>query len=550
MLAAVLGFTVVAPLALGTTDGVTRALLLTTMTVLSIGLLVLARPSVPARFRSVGVVVAFVVTAAAGYATFGFLSGPGVALAVAVVCSGLLLDRRSMFVTLGLCVACLTVIGSLMVAGVLPEPQFDDVSPGRAGPWLRSSSLTVMLLAVIGAAVSLVVRILEDAVATADESSRRQREAELQILHAQSTQLVGQLAAGLAHDLNNQLTVIGWWSSVLAETQDEDERRRAAEVVARSIDAAASLTRRLLVAGRRDAPTPRPVQLARFLEANSTLLRAVVPPGVELTVDADDDAWVRIDPSRLSQILINLATNAGDATPDGGGVTISARRVSDGEESFFHGDGVVVTVEDDGVGMDDETRVRALEPFFTTRTADGGSGLGLPTASALTEEAGGRLHISSTPGQGTRISVWFPAAEPGAHEREPVAGEPVSLDGVRVLLAEDNPDVLAVARLALADAGAVVTVAVDGDDALRRVDTGPFDVLCTDVVMPGAPVSEVLLRFCEAHPEGAVLLCSGYVGEELVRRGIEEGRFRLLRKPYRPAELTRAVAQSAAAADG
>jgi signal transduction histidine kinase len=546
LLIAGLSVLVFAPIAIGTQGGAQRIVLLSTTALVLVGLVRLARPDVSERLRSRGVVLAFVAIGTVGYATLGFLSAPGAAMAAAIVSAGLLLDRRTMFVTIGFCLTCMIVVGTLMVHDVLPRPAVADISPGAAGPWVRSSVLTIILLAIVGAAVALVVEILESSVAEVAESGRRRREAELQVLHAQSTQLIGQLAASLAHDVNNHLTVVSWWTSVLAEQQDDAERASASAAIAQSIDDASVLIQRLLMLGRRDVPVARPLALDVLLEEREPVFRGLVPSDVDVVVSADAGAWCRIDPAQVAQVVMNLAVNARDAMPHGGTLTIEARRIrTDGlvEETgaIPRGEWVVLAVEDTGTGMDDDTRRRAAEPFFTTKPAGLGTGLGLATTAAIADQADGRLRIESEPGRGTRVELWLPAVDaaptaapvdrPG-HDR---------LDGFRILLVDDTPHVLDVAARTLTAAGATVTTASDANEALHASRAGTFDVLCTDVVMPGTPVSELLDRFEAEHPEAVVLLCSGYVGEELVRNGIERQRYPLLPKPYTPAQLVDSI---------
>ncbi len=536
------------PIALATTDNRARVVLIATGVAAALGLLYLGRVQASVRKRSLGIVSVFVAVGTIGYATFGFLSGPGVAYAAAVAFSGLLLGRRAMHATILICSASAALVGVLMVNDWIPSPLASEIAPTLARSWIRSGSITLIMIMILGAAVTQVVENTEASVKREMKESERRRLAELQVLQAHSTHLIGELAASLAHDVNNLLTVIGWWSGRVASGGPDVDRQAAHAAISDSINQAASLTQQMLMLGRRDSPTPVPVRLADFIQAKDGMLQTVVRSDVELIVIADDEAWCRIDPSQLGQVLLNLVVNARDAMPHGGQLSVAASHRPQTSGAGIHGpiprgDWSVLSVSDTGSGMDEQTRRRAFEPFFTTKLVGEGNGLGLATIAVIVDQADGHVVLDTGPDRGTLIELWLPSAP----SETPASVAPASfeprLDGIRVLVAEDSVGVLSVARQAFEDAGAIVTSAADGDEALIRALESSFDLLCTDVVMPGAPTSKLIATFEAQNPQSAVLLCSGYVGEDLVRRGIEDGSYELLQKPY-TAETLVATASS------
>lgn len=544
-LTAVLTCLIFVPLTLATSSAGVRVALLVTALIVIPALLLLAR-SERADARAIGVVVTFLGIGAVGFATLGFLSGSGVGYAAAVAFTGLLLGRKPMLAMIIVCSCSIAVIGVLMVRGVIPAPADAMISPTLGRPWVRSATITMLLILIIGAAVTNVVESIEGALERNAAEGTARQEAERLALRAQSTQLIAQLAASLAHDVNNQLTVIAAWSEVLANEPGGAQHATASRAISNSITQAASLTRQMLMLGRQDAAAPETVTLAEFLNENSALLDAVITGRTTIVTDADADAACVIDPSRLAQVLLNLVMNARDATPSGGAITVSARRRRHAAGVGAHGpiplgDWIVLSVEDNGVGMDDETSQRAFEPFFTTKRVGQGTGLGLATTAVIIDDAAGHLSINSSPGAGTTVNIWLPAVDADTNALSATLDVEIRLDGVQVLLVEDTAEVLRVAQRALTAIGASVTTAIDGNDAISRLTGAAFDVLCADVVMPGASLPSLIEAFRRANLDGAVLLCSGYIDETAVRELIQTGDYPLLQKPYTPQQLVEAV---------
>ena len=489
------------------------------------------------RARAIAVVAVVLSAAALGYTRFGPSPGPALAVALAVVIAGLLLGRRAMWFVLVLSMAVATAVGALMVRGDLAAPAAREGSPALAEVWIRTGIFTVFLVCVLAAVVTWVIEQVEVAAARAEREIGLRREAERKGLEAQQAELVGQVAAGLAHDINNHLAVISMWSSVLLSAREQDDLEEASDEITCAIEQATALTRRVLVLGRRGVHTPRPMSLTALVSEHAGTLRRILGAGIALELAAPtEEAWCHADEAQLNQVLLNLAMNARDALPDGGTVTVrTGRRPHGGTEPAF------LEVEDTGAGMSEEVRRRAAEPFFTTKQPGKGSGLGLAAVAAVARQNGGDLVLESTPGKGTRAAILLPAIAAPPRAR-PVSTAPPPRVAVRVLLVDDSPALVQVARRTLQEAGCTVVVAADGDEALQRIGEARFELLCSDVVMPGRPLREVIAEFEARNPGAPVLLCSGYVGEELVRRGIEAGRYRFLAKPYGPAQLVAEVA--------
>jgi len=483
---------------------------------------------------AVGVLV---VGATLGYARFGPTPGSALALALAVMVAGLLLGKRALAVTISLAAVAVATVGALMVRGHLAPPVAADISPLLTTVWIRTSIFTILVTFVLATTVMWVVEHVEEAAARAEREIERRHDAERKALQAQQAELMGQVAGGLAHDVNNHLAVISMWSSVLLASRDPEDVEEAADEIGAAIEHATALTRRLLVIGRRGVRNPRPLSLTALVDDHATMMRKMLGARIALVIEPPaSPAWCQADEGQLDQVLLNLVMNARDAMPDGGTLKVRTGQLErDGAAAVF------LEVEDAGLGMTAEVLRRASEPFFTTKPPGKGSGLGLAAVAAIARQSGGELVLSSTAGAGTLATVFLPAiAGTTADASGPVAA-PILVAG-RVLLVDDSAALVQVARRILIDAGCTVVVASDGDEAMQRIREGRFDLLCSDVVMPGCPTRDLIAAFEDRNPGAPVLLCSGYVDQELVRRGIEAGRYRFLAKPYGPTQLLVEVA--------
>jgi signal transduction histidine kinase/ActR/RegA family two-component response regulator len=388
------------------------------------------------------------------------------------------------------------------------------------------------------------------------EDLTERRTLEQQLRQAQKLEAVGRLAGGVAHDFNNRLTVIsGQAELMLVELPGDSPMREHAEAIMGSARRAAELTAQLLAFSRRQVARPRPLDLVAVVKGVDLVLKRLVGEEVELVTDLQEVGRVRADPGQVEQILLNLCTNARDAMPEGGRITISTEPrhlTADAARSRVDavpGDYAVLVVTDTGQGMDEETRQQVFEPFFTTKPPGKGTGLGLSTVYGITVQTGGHVRVYSWPGKGTRFEIWLPQAGDGeaveALSPEPGARLPAPRRGggrETILVAEDEDPVRKILVSSLTRAGYRVLEAPDGPSALSRArdHDGPIHLLVTDVVMPGMRGPELAERLSRARRGVRVLYISGYTDQANLD-GNEGLRTAFLAKPFTPEELRTVV---------
>jgi signal transduction histidine kinase/ActR/RegA family two-component response regulator len=373
---------------------------------------------------------------------------------------------------------------------------------------------------------------------------------ERQFYQAQKMETVGQLAGGIAHDFNNILTAIVGFGALIAEqvSGDAEASRNVAEILA-AANRASALTRQLLAFGRRQVLHPTRVDLNETVQSLAAMLQQLIGEHIELQIVCEAGLPpIRADLSQLESALANLVVNARDAMPRGGRVTIeTAEVVLDDDYSTAHvgvrpGRYARLSVSDSGVGMSHELQARIFEPFFSTKEAGKGTGLGLATVYGIVKQSGGNIWVYSEAGMGATFKVYLPVDEgEGAAEghREPARGQ-WSKGTETVLLVEDAPMIRRLAREIMTRAGYSVIEASDGaqaSDILAR--QGRIDVLLTDVVMPRFNGVELAHQLRLARPDLRVLFMSGYPDNAIVRNGLLEDSATFLQKPFTPEELLR-----------
>jgi len=299
---------------------------------------------------------------------------------------------------------------------------------------------------------------------------------------------------------------------------------------------------------------PQVVRLEDVVEGLQSMLMRLVGEHINFTIaPRSDTGYVRVDPSQLEHVIMNLVINARDAMSQGGQLTIDIRRSDVTQESIamaaspVPGSYVVLAVRDTGIGMSEETRLRIFEPFFTTKGAAQGTGLGLSMVFGIVEQSGGHIHVHSEEGVGSTFEVYLPSVAVG---RAAMSGSTMPLPQVRmghetVLLAEDDDQVRRLMRRVLEGAGYTVLEAKDGNEALRVAEQhqGPIHLLCTDVIMPHMGGREVANRLQVQRPEMKTLFVSGYPGSEMVKHGVAEQREAFLSKPLTPSSILRRLRQ-------
>ncbi|MGH6787055.1 MAG: ATP-binding protein [Novosphingobium sp.] len=436
----------------------------------------------------------------------------------------------------------------------------DTIRRFGQGP-ANSGDLAIRLAALPEEPVSLSlagVRGLGDAavllsLTDSSEETRLKR----QVAQATKMQAVGQLAGGVAHDFNNVLTAILGICDLMAlrHTPGDSDYDDIQQIRANS-NRAASLTRQLLAFSRQQTLRPAVLQLPDVVSDVSHLLKRLIGEKIVLVVRHDRDLGpVRADPSQLEQVIVNLCVNARDAmlgkSESGGKLSLTTRKVTAADvramrsEIVPQGDYTALVVEDTGGGISPENLPKIFEPFFTTKELGKGTGLGLSTVYGIVKQSGGFIFADSEPGKGTTFTVYLPVHHATAAESskpvhpEPVEGpsfssEPASqwAGGGRILLVEDEDMVRAVAERALTRAGYTVTCAADGEEGLEKVEAGEeFDLVVSDVVMPGTDGPAMARAIREKAPGLPVLFMSGYAEEQL-RTQIDLDRAHFLPKPF------------------
>jgi len=367
---------------------------------------------------------------------------------------------------------------------------------------------------------------------------------EEQFRHAQKMEAVGQLAGGVAHDFNNILTaVIGYADLLLGRIPKSDPSRPSLEEIKKGGERAAALTRQLLAFSRRAATQPRVVDLNYAIRNLEPMVRRLAGEGLKFELDLDGSIGrVRVDPTQLEQVIVNLVVNARDATPEGGTVVLRTDRLPDwpGADGSDKDPlpGVRLRVIDTGMGIPARILGHIFEPFFTTKGPGQGTGLGLATVYGIVSQHGGSVRALSEVGRGTEIEVVFPELDADATPLEPETPPSAIPTGTEtVLLVEDDPSLLTLARESLAELGYRVLAAPNARDGLRLLEESRDEVraLVTDVKMPGMTGRELATRAREIRAGLPVLFVSGYTGDEEIIPN-ERGEV-FLAKPYTSLEL-------------
>jgi PAS domain S-box-containing protein len=373
------------------------------------------------------------------------------------------------------------------------------------------------------------------------------------LAQAEKLTALGQLAGGIAHDFNNVIQAVqGGASLIMRRCDDPSQVVRLAGMIEDSARRASGITRRLLAFSRKSALSPEPIDASIVLEGLRELLTHTLPASieVELAVGADLPA-LTADRSELETVLVNLATNARDAMPEGGRLTFTARAEtvrSDQARAMDLPAGAYVRLEvaDTGAGMDEATLSRALEPFFTTKPLGAGTGLGLPMARSFAEQSGGRLALESRPGKGTKVTLWLPEARTGGDvlgaDRRRRALEAPGVDPEHVLIVDDEDAVREVLATQLAEYGYVVDQVKTGALALERLDSGArVDLIVSDLAMPEMDGIALIEAARARRSTLPAILLTGFAGEAAALA--ESCPFKLMRKPVSGEQLAACVAE-------
>ena len=372
-----------------------------------------------------------------------------------------------------------------------------------------------------------------------------------QLLQAQKMEAVGQLAGGIAHDFNNILTAMIGYSHILKMKMKEDDPLRTyAEQILLLSDKAANLTQSLLSFSRKRIMNPEPANLNEIIKRIDYLLSRIIGEDIKLqTVLSEKDLILMADSGQIEQVLMNLATNARDAMPDGGFLTIGTEAIAIDEEFIKkHGFGkegeyALIAFTDTGAGMHRETREKIFEPFFTTKEVGKGTGLGLSMVYGIIKQHEGYINVYSEPGSGTTFRIYLPLIEARVEKIKPEVIQPVETGMETVLLAEDETAVREFTKKMLEEYGYHVITAPDGQEAINefKAHKDKIQLLLLDVIMPNKNGKEAYEEIRKIMPDIKVLFMSGYPADIIHKHDIIEKGFAYIEKPASPTKLLRKI---------
>ena len=521
------------------------------------------------------------VLALAALARFGLAGGGLLALTAMAVISTALFGLRGGYAALGLSVLSMAVLGTLFALGRISTAP--ELVRGLDGPvaWIAMGTVFLLfaLLDVYGPGHILthtqrLVKLLEERTSELEATNRRLTEEmaerkkaeaarnalEGQLRHAHKMEAVGQLAGGVAHDFNNLLLAIrGNTELALLRLPPDSPVMKQLEAIDKTTERGSHLTRQLLALSRKQVVELKTLSLPGFLRDMEPVLTGFLGEGIGLTVRLGSRRdLVRADRSSLQQVLLNLASNARDAMPNGGRlvVELTDERIESLLPGWIlrgqSGAHIKLTVSDTGGGMDASVRERAFEPFFSTKPKDKGTGLGLAIVYGILRQHQASLDVQTETGKGTTVSIWLPAVAPDAGFTADEPTSEVALPGQETLLVvEDEPEGRAAIVGLLESLGYGVHEAGTAADAKRIAEeqAGRIDLLVTDVVLPDGNGREVADVVMGISPRTRVLFISGYTEDQVLRHGVFAREVRFLAKPFTRTRLSQKVREALAETD-
>jgi len=377
-----------------------------------------------------------------------------------------------------------------------------------------------------------------------DHDLTEQHLLEEQFLQAQKMEAVGRLSGGVAHDFNNILMIITGYGDLLKEQLGSDERqRRMIDEILKAANRAASLTHQLLAFSRKQILMPKVVDLNNVLADLGKMLPRLIGEDIDLEiVPGNGLGRVMADASQMQQVVMNLVVNARDAMPDGGRLTIETANTEWDEKSGREygieakpGSFVLLSVADNGIGMDRETLAHLFEPFFTTKSVDKGTGLGLSIVYGVVKQSGGFIWVDSEPGQGTTFKIYLPRIEAEETNASPTNVPPKSRRGSEIiLLVEDEQGVREAISYFLRGQGYTVLEAHNPKVAIEiaQKQSKPIHLLMTDMIMPEMNGRELATQLTATHPEMGVLYISGYTDRAIAGGTTIDANMNFLQKPF------------------
>ncbi len=370
-----------------------------------------------------------------------------------------------------------------------------------------------------------------------------------QLLQSQKMEAVGQLAGGIAHDFNNMLHVILGHARVLEQICHEDRAASSARGVIEGASRAAELTKQLLLFSRRQVMSLQVIDFNELVENLLRMIRRIIGEQIKLEwLPGDTAGSIHADRSMIEQVIMNLCVNARDAMPSGGRLTIKTMNVLvDSSFCATHswaspGRFVLLSVSDNGEGMDRGTMDRIFEPFFTTKGPGKGTGIGLATVYGIVKQHDGMINTYSEPGKGSLFKIYLPVSDLAVEEERVCRDGPAYGGSETILIAEDDEMVRSLAKEMLENAGYKVLIARDGNEAVsvfRAADA--VDMLLLDVIMPGLGGHEAMAEIRKLNPDVPVLFSSGYSENAIHTNFVLNDGLMLIQKPYSSNQLLKAV---------
>ena len=381
----------------------------------------------------------------------------------------------------------------------------------------------------------------------------KQKSIENQLLQSQKMEAVGRLAGGVAHDFNNILTGINGYAEIILDgLKPGDTLKDEIKEILSAGKRAAELTNQLLAFSRKQIIAPKIIDLNKVIATLQKMIGRLIGEDIELIyVPSDEVGRIKVDPSQLDQILVNLAVNARDALPDGGKLIIETQNITLEKEQAIidettvevSGDYVMLAISDNGSGMDEDTRRHIFEPFYTTKDRDKGTGLGLSTVYGIVTQSNGFINVYSEKGVGTTFKVYFPRIHEQADDLSEMDAKELHGGAETILLVEDEYMVRNLARRILERLGYKVIVAEDGGSAFMhcRRNKESIQLLLTDVIMPNMNGKELYDELRATRSDLKVLFMSGYTENVIAHHGVLEQKTHFIQKPFTVYSLARAV---------
>jgi signal transduction histidine kinase len=487
------------------------------------------------------------------------LAGSGAAVFVAAtVLAALLLGPRWGAGVLIATIVAMAVIGTLFVYRQVAAPDPDILDPTIADHWWRATAFYLVLSATILAVVIYLLGRLEGSLQRSQdlvrelrkEMSERER-LEAHLREAQKTKAIGTLAAGIAHDFNNILAGLICYAELARQASDQgSEQRGDIDQVLQAADRAKDLVARILTASKQQEGERRPMRIQDILEEILPFLRATIPTTIEMRPSVASCPAILGDPTQIHRLVMNLCTNAVQAMRGTGGVLevgLRQRLLSEAELAGKRGlpspACAELWVRDTGCGMDEKTKARIFEPYFTTRTKGEGTGLGLATVDNIVRAHAGTIEVTSEPNKGATFSVLLPLCQ-SAKIAAPVQAQADAPRGTeRILFVDDEAPIVESTRKALSRLGYQVICLTSPASALEAFQHSgvAFDLVVTDLSMPGMNGAQLARRLRELRSDTRIIVCTG-LNEDTYQSDLDAIKIqRTLIKPVLTSELAEAI---------